>query len=61
MVTKTQIQTPQKTPLKIKITPNAAYIVNSNGLEIPVSKSWIRQYIEYALATDSEIIIEVAP
>ena len=49
-------------PVCIKITKYGAYISgNRDGIEIPVSKAWVRQYVEYMLATNQEVSIETAP
>ncbi len=49
-------------PVYIKITKNNVYINrNHDGVEIPVSKTWVRQYVEYMLATNQEVTIEVVP
>ena len=55
MATKTRPQN----PTHIKITKNNTYIRHDDGIEIPVSKSWLRQYVEYMLAINGEITIEV--
>jgi hypothetical protein len=61
MATKTQIQTPHKTPVCIRVTKNGARIRYDDGIEIPVSMTWTKQYVEYMLATNQEIIVEVVP
>ena len=49
-------------PMHIKIAKNGAYIIKKHdGIEIPVSKTWVRQYVEYMLTTNQEIVVEVAP
>jgi hypothetical protein len=57
MAIKNQTQTPQK----IVISRNNAYIKYNDRIEIPVSMVWIRQYVEYMLTTNQEIIMEVVP
>ncbi len=61
MATKTQIQIPHKNPTHIKVTKNATHIKYGGGIEVPVSRTWVRQYVEYMLATNQEIVVEVAP
>ncbi len=61
MATETKIQTPHKNPTYIKITKNNAWIRHGDVLEIPAPMSWVRQYVEYMLATNQEIVVELVP
>jgi hypothetical protein len=60
MATKNQTKIPPKIPPHVKITKNNAWISHDGIVEIPVSKTWIREYVEYMLVTNQEIIVEVA-
>jgi len=55
MVTKNKSQN----STRVKITKNSTYIKHDDGIEIPVSKTWLRQYVEYMLAVNGEIAVEV--
>lgn len=49
-------------PMYIKISKNGAYITRKHdGIEILAPMTWIRQYVEYMLTTNQEIIVEVVP
>jgi hypothetical protein len=50
-----------KNPTHIKITKNNAWINHDNGIEIRVSKTWLREYVEYTLITRKEVVIEILP
>jgi hypothetical protein len=52
---------PTQTPTHIKITKNGAWIKHDNGIEIRVSKTWLREYVEYTLITRKEVVIEILP
>jgi hypothetical protein len=50
-----------KTSTHIKVTKNSAWVKHDNGIEIRVSKTWLREYVEYALITRKEVVIEILP
>jgi hypothetical protein len=52
-------QTP--TPNKIVVERSGVYVKYHDGIRIPVSKSLVRQYVEYMLIANQEITIEVIP
>jgi hypothetical protein len=61
MATKIPTKNPTQTPTHIKITKNDAWIKHDNGIEIRVSKTWLREYVEYTLITRKEVVIEILP
>jgi hypothetical protein len=50
-----------KNPTYIKVVKSGTYIKYGDEVEVPVSRVWVRQFVEYALVTNQEIVVEVAP
>ena len=61
MATKTQAKNLTKTPTHVGVSKNDAWIKHDNGIEIRVSKTWLREYVEYTVITRREVTIEVLP
>jgi len=61
MNTQNSQKTSHKNPTHIKITKNNTYVSYGNGIEIPVSKALITQYVEYMLIANENVVIEIVP
>ena len=50
-----------KNSTHIRVAKNNVYVKYHDGIEMPVSKSLIRQYVEYMLIANENVVIEIVP